>query len=130
MLVSVTYLRFRKVIDNLDLNDRIQFRKPIQNICAYLSGGFFFILSLTNGYAVFTKSNWSVSDFFANYITIGFVIALFIIGTVRYREWRFKSMDDVGRELIPRIDIADEEERNQIVVEPTTWYGKLGSMLI
>ena len=114
----------------MDLNDRIKFRKPFQRIFAYFSGCFFVILSLTNGYAVFTKGNWSVSDFFANYITIGFVVVLFIMGTAYYKEWKFRDMEEIRSELIPKIDMADEEESNEIVIEPTTWYGKLGNVLI
>lgn len=130
IFVSLTYIRFRKIIDHLHLNDRIRFRKPFQKICAYISGGFFVILSLTNGYAVFTRGNWSVSDFFANYITIGFVAVLFTIGTVYYREWKFKCVEEIRQELIPKIEMADEEEKNEIVIESTTWYGKLGNILI
>ncbi|GAV53500.1 hypothetical protein ZYGR_0AI07840 [Zygosaccharomyces rouxii] len=130
VFVSITYVRFRRVIDYLDLNDRIKFRKPFQRIFAYFSGCFFVILSLTNGYAVFTKGNWSVSDFFANYITIGFVVVLFIMGTAYYKEWKFRDMEEIRSELIPKIDMADEEESNEIVIEPTTWYGKLGNVLI
>lgn len=130
IIVSVTYLRYRKVMDVLNLNERVPFRKPFQKFCAYLSCGFFTVLSLTNGYSVFTKGNWNVSDFFANYITIGFVVVLFAGGTAYYREWRFKSIEEVAFELVPKMEIAEEEERNEIFKEPKTWLEKVWYVLV
>lgn len=117
-------------MDKLNLNERVIFRKPFQKISAYISGIFFTILTLTNGYVVFTKGNWSVSGFFTSYITVGYVLVLFIASTIYYREWKFKDIESIRSELVPKIDEADEEERNEVAVEPKTWYGKLGNKMI
>ncbi|SCW03861.1 LAFE_0H00650g1_1 [Lachancea fermentati] len=130
VFVSLTYLRFRNVIDILDLNDRVPFRRPFQRFFAYLSAGFFSILGLTNGYAVFIEGNWNVSDFFASYVTIGFVLVLFIGSTAYYREFRFRNPKDIEREILPKIDIADEEERNEIVPVPKNWIEKIWYFII
>lgn len=130
IIVSITYLRYRKVVDCLGLNERIPFRKRLQRFCAYLSTGFFFILSLTNGYSVFTKGNWNVSDFFANYVTIGFISVLFIGGTIYYKEWRFRDIEEVGSEIVPKLDLADEEEKNEVMEEPKNWLEKLWYIIV
>ncbi|EDK40402.1 hypothetical protein PGUG_04500 [Meyerozyma guilliermondii ATCC 6260] len=48
MFVGICYLRFRNIIDYLDLNDRIPYRVPLMRYGAYFTTGFFAILSLTN----------------------------------------------------------------------------------
>lgn len=125
VFVSVTYTRFRTVIDKLDLNDRIPFRRRFQKGFAYACIAFFVLLSLTNGYAVFIKGNWNTSDFFASYVTIGFVAVLFIGSTIYYKELRFRDVSEIGREIIPKIDIADEDERNDVPVAPKNWGEKI-----
>lgn len=124
ILVSFTYIRFRKVIDHLGLNDRITYRKKFQIPLAWMSGSFFTILSLTNGYAVFIKGNWNTSNFFASYVTVGFVIVLYFGSLIIHREWRFRDMEEIGREIIPKIDIADEEERNDPIIVSKNWREK------
>lgn len=118
VLVSVTYLKFRKVIDELNLNDRIPYRVRFQKLGAYASILFFSLLGLTNGYAVFIKGNWDVSSFFTSYVTIGFVLVLFAGSTIYYRELSFRTCGEIKRELLPKIDISDEEERNEVIPVP------------
>lgn len=130
IFVSVTYTRFRTVIDKLDLNDRVPFRVRFQKGFAYVSMAFFSLLSLTNGYAVFIKGNWNTSDFFAAYVTLGFIAVLYIGSTIYYREMKFRDIDEIGREIVPKIDIADEEERNEVVVLPKNMAEKIWQTII
>lgn len=130
IVVCITYVRFRNAIDALDLNDRVPFRFRFQKQFAYFAGSFFVLLSLTNGYAVFVSGNWSVSDFFASYITIGFVIVLYIGSTIYYKELKFKSFEDVRAELLPRIDIAEEDELTYVIPVPKNIIEKIWHTLI
>ncbi|CAH02578.1 uncharacterized protein KLLA0_B14685g [Kluyveromyces lactis] len=130
IFVSMTYIRFRKVINALDLNDRVPFRRPFQVPLAYLTCGFFFILSLTNGYAVFVKGNWNVSDFFASYVTIGFVIFLYLVGSFYYKQWTFRDFKEIEVEILPKIDIADEEERNDVIPVPRNFMEKVWYFIV
>ncbi|QLQ81237.1 hypothetical protein HG537_0E05930 [Torulaspora globosa] len=125
VLVSTVYLKFRKVIDQLDLNDRVPFRVRFQKIGAYCSIVFFTLLGLTNGYAVFIKGNWDTSTFFTCYITIGFVFLLFVGSTIYYKEVSFRNADEIAKDLIPKIDICDEEERNEVVPVPKNLLEKI-----
>ncbi|ODV85485.1 hypothetical protein CANARDRAFT_7597 [[Candida] arabinofermentans NRRL YB-2248] len=77
ILVSITYLRYRKAITYHGLDNRVTYRPPLQIIGAYASLFFFTLISITNGYAVFF--DWSTSDFFAAYITLP-IIALLYVG--------------------------------------------------
>lgn len=127
---SITYLRFRKVIDMLNLNDRIPFRRRFQKSFAYASGFFFSILSLTNGYAIFVKGNWDVSDFFASYVTLAFVVVLYIVGTIYYKEWRFRDVKDIESEILPKIEISEEEERGYDIPVPKNFLEKVWYFII
>lgn len=130
IFVAATYLRFRRVMDILNLNDRVPFRVPYQRAFAWATGIFFFILSLTNGYSVFISGNWNVSDFFAAYVTIGFMIVLFVIGTVYHREWKFRDPYEIETEILPKIAISDEEERNEVIPVPKNLWEKIVAFII
>ncbi|SCU82639.1 LAMI_0C00254g1_1 [Lachancea mirantina] len=125
VFVSVTYIRFKNIISYLGIQSRIPFSVRGSYICAFFVAGFFSLLSLTNGYYVFIKGNWNTSDFFACYVTIGFILALFVGSTIYYREWRFRDMDVVGKEIMPKIDQADQEEKEYIIYEPKNWVEKV-----
>lgn len=87
MFVSITYLNYRKIIEFHNLTDRVPYRPPFQLIGAYSSIVFFFTLSLTNGYAVFIKGNWSVADFFASYVTLLIIVVLYVGCLTWQKEW-------------------------------------------
>lgn len=75
ILLSFTYLRWRKAIAFNNLEDRVTFRTPFQPYGAYIVIGFIGILSLTNGYAVFFDFNGA--DFVAAYVTLPIFFALY-----------------------------------------------------
>ncbi|ODV96695.1 hypothetical protein PACTADRAFT_74318 [Pachysolen tannophilus NRRL Y-2460] len=85
---SIIYLRFRKAMIFHGTYDKNPFKANLQPYCAYLTLGFFSILALTNGYAVFIKGNWSTSDFFAAYVTVGFVFVLYFGHKLYTRNWK------------------------------------------
>lgn len=129
-LVCLVYLRFRNVCDYADLNDRVPFRKRFMRPMAYFTCGFFVILSLTNGYAVFIKGNWSVKNFFACYTTIGLVAVLYLGSSIYHKTWKYRPMDDIVEEIVPKIDLADEEERNEIPIVPKNLAEKIWYFII
>lgn len=85
IFVGLVYLRFRKALDYHNLNDRVTFRPPFQVPAAYFSVFFFFLVALTNGYAVFFDFN--ASDFVAAYITIPIVLILYIGRMIWYKNY-------------------------------------------
>ncbi|CAR23947.1 KLTH0F04048p [Lachancea thermotolerans CBS 6340] len=130
MLVCVVYLRFRKVIEHANLTDKMPFRKRFMKPLAYLSCGFFAILSLTNGYAVFVADNWNVSDFFACYTTLGLAAVLYIGAAIYYKTIKLRDLDEVAAEIIPKIAMADEEEKGEVPIVPKNWLEKVWYFLV
>lgn len=130
VLVSIAYIRFRNVIDVLKLNDRIPFRVPYQKPLAYLAMGFFSILTLTNGFAVFIKGNWDTSNFFAAYITLGFVLVLFVGSTIYYKEWRCRDIAEIEQDILPKIALAEAEEYEYDIPVPKNWLEKIWMVIV
>lgn len=87
-------------------------------------------MSLTNGYAIFVKGNWDVSDFFASYVTLAFVVVLYIVGTIYYKEWRFRDVKDIESEILPKIEISEEEERGYDIPVPKNFLEKVWYFII
>lgn len=118
MFVAITYIRFRKVIDYHNLNDRIPYRPPLQLIGAYSAAFFFGILTLTNGYAVFIKGNWSTNDFFASYVTCLIVVVIYVASVTWRKEWGKLSMHPSEVYMLDIMAEADaEEEQHKMVFE-------------
>lgn len=115
VIISITFIRFCKVIDYHKLNSRLPYNPPYQLIGAYASTVFFTLLTLTNGYAVFINGNWSVDDFFTSYVTLIIVAVLYIGSVIYYKEYKqfFFKPEDVRIEFL--IERADEEEENDII---------------
>ena len=123
MFVGICYLRFRNIIDYLDLNDRIPYRVPLMRYGAYFTTGFFAILSLTNGFYVFFPQNWSTSNFFAAYITLLFVAVLYAGSTIYYRQWRLIPPENI--EIMDLLERVEAEENEALVYEPNTILEKI-----
>lgn len=87
IIISITYLRYRKALKFHNLDGRVTFRPPLQIAGAYASIIFFTIISLTNGYAVFFDFNGS--DFVAAYITIPIILCLYFGHAIWTKNWRF-----------------------------------------
>ena len=123
MFIGICYLRFRKIIDYLDLNDRVPYRVPLMRYGAYFTTGFFAILSLTNGFYVFFPQNWSTSNFFAAYVTLLFVAVLFAGSTIYYRQWRLIPPENI--EIMDLLERVEEEENDAVLYEPKTILEKI-----
>lgn len=123
MFVGICYLRFRNIIDYLDLNDRIPYRVPLMRYGAYFTTGFFAILSLTNGFYVFFPQDWSTSNFFAAYITLLFVAVLYAGSTIYYRQWRLIPPENI--EIMDLLERVEAEENEALVYDPNTILEKI-----
>ncbi|CEP63446.1 proline permease PUT4 LALA0_S08e02652g [Lachancea lanzarotensis] len=130
VFVSVTYIRFRHIVKYMNIADRLPFTPRFQYQFAWAGGIFFTVLALTNGYAVFINGNWNTSDFFASYVTIGFVAVLYVGSTIYYREFRFRDMEEVKEDILPKIERAEEEERNYIYPVPKNMAEKIWTAVI
>ncbi|CAK7896042.1 probable lysine/arginine permease Can2p [[Candida] anglica] len=75
LCLCMAYIRWRKAIDYHGLSDRVTYRTILQPYGAYYVFGFIFVLTLTNGYAVFFDFN--AADFVAAYITFPIFAALY-----------------------------------------------------
>ncbi|GAB7350342.1 hypothetical protein MBLNU459_g0973t1 [Dothideomycetes sp. NU459] len=77
--VLIAYIQFRKALiaQGVDRNSMV-FRSPWQPYTAYASLAYFVIIILFNGFAVFTRGNWVVSDFITAYIGIPIYFALYL----------------------------------------------------
>lgn len=123
MFVGICYVRFRNIIDYFGLNNRIPYRVPLMKYGAFFTIGFFAILSLTNGFYVFFPQNWSISNFFAAYITLLFVGVLYAGSTIYYRQWRLIPPENV--EIMDLLERVEEEENETTVYEPNTILEKI-----
>lgn len=124
--VSITYIRFRKAVTVQDLDDRIPYRPPFQRVGAYAGAVFYSILVFTNGYSVFIKGNWSVSDFFSAYVTV-IIDAVLLVGALTYnKEWTkiFRPPSEV--KLLEIIEVAEAEEREHQIMWEEKWASKSG----
>ncbi|KAK5009503.1 hypothetical protein LTR28_000705, partial [Elasticomyces elasticus] len=77
--VCIAYLRFHKALiaQGVDRNTLV-FRSRWQPYTAWFALIYFTMIILFNGFAVFTKGNWSVNDFITAYIGIPIYFALFL----------------------------------------------------
>ncbi|KAI9826420.1 MAG: hypothetical protein M1819_007383 [Sarea resinae] len=78
MSICIAYLRFRSALkaQGVDRNSLV-FKSPLQPFTAWFALSFFAIITLFNGFAVFTKGNWNVSDFLVAYIGIPIYFLLY-----------------------------------------------------
>ncbi|KAJ4372468.1 hypothetical protein N0V83_004242 [Neocucurbitaria cava] len=85
IVVMITYLRFRKAMVFNNMLDALPYRTPLQPYFTYFVLFIVSLLTLTNGFQVFTKSRWSVSDFLAAYITLPIFLVLYLAHKIWYR---------------------------------------------
>lgn len=77
IVVMITYLRFRKALVYNNMLNELPYRTRFQPYATYFVLAVVTLLTLTNGFQVFTSSRWKVSDFLAAYITIPIFLALY-----------------------------------------------------
>ncbi|KAK5126908.1 hypothetical protein LTR85_008266 [Meristemomyces frigidus] len=78
IVVTITYLRFRKAMTVKGIYDSLPLRTPLQPYATWFVLGLLILLTLTNGFQVFFPANWNVADFVAAYVTIPIFLALYL----------------------------------------------------
>ncbi|KAK6193932.1 hypothetical protein LQW54_011966 [Pestalotiopsis sp. IQ-011] len=91
----VTYLRFRAAMKHRGLLDTLPFRTRFQPYGTYYALFVISLLTITNGFAVFFPSNWSVSDFLAAYITLPIFLVLYIGHKIWFRTRFYIKKEDI-----------------------------------
>lgn len=115
VIVSITYLRFRKALKYHNMDDRVTYRPPVQIFGAYACVFFFSLVALTNGYAVFFDFNGS--DFVAAYITIPIVLFLYIVHAIWTKNWKWMAPPE-EIDVITGLEEIEEETRNYVPAVP------------
>ncbi|KAH7629654.1 amino acid permease/ SLC12A domain-containing protein [Sordaria sp. MPI-SDFR-AT-0083] len=76
--ICIAYLRFYKALKAQGINrDTLVFKSRFQPYTAWFALIYFAIIIVFNGFAVFIKGNWDVSDFIASYIGIPIFFLLY-----------------------------------------------------
>ncbi|OWB57035.1 hypothetical protein B5S28_g2958 [[Candida] boidinii] len=127
VIISFTYIRFRKAIDYHGMNDRIPYRPPLQVIGAWSSMIFFVIISLVNGYAVFF--NWNTADFFAAYITIPIFFVL-LFGHMLWKRKFLFCLPSEQIDVITGLDDAEKEEAEHEAPVPRNFIEKIWLFIV
>ncbi|KAM7188440.1 Amino acid permease/ SLC12A domain containing protein [Naviculisporaceae sp. PSN 640] len=113
IVVMITYLRFRKAMVWKGLLDTLPFRTPLQPYLTWFILGVVTLLTLTNGFPIFTAKRWNVSDFLAAYITLPAFALLYLGHKVVYRGPWVKPVGDIdvitGKQEMDDLTAADED---------------------
>ncbi|ROW09870.1 hypothetical protein VPNG_06300 [Cytospora leucostoma] len=78
IICCITYLRFRKAMIYQGLLHTLPYKTRLQPYATYFVMFVLVVLTLTNGFAVFFPSKWSVGDFLAAYITLPIFMVLYV----------------------------------------------------
>jgi len=78
VVVMITYLRFRKAMEFNNMLDALPYRTPLQPYATWFVLVIIIILTLTNGFAIFTHGSWDVKSFIAAYITLPIFLVLYL----------------------------------------------------
>ncbi|KAL6712037.1 hypothetical protein ACN47E_003080 [Coniothyrium glycines] len=85
IVVMLTYLRFRSALVYNNMLGVLPYRTRFQPYATYLILAVISLLTLTNGFQVFTAARWSVADFLAAYITLPIFLVLYLGHKIFYR---------------------------------------------
>lgn len=121
LFVCVTYIRYRKAITAQGLDDRVPYRAKAQYVGAYAAGIFLFIVTITNGYAVFINGAWSTSDFFSAYITIIIDAVLYVGALIWTKEYKQPFIKPEDVDVTHAINMADAEQLEHKAVWDEEW---------
>lgn len=113
IVVMITYLRFRSAMKFRGLLETLPFRTIGQPYLTWFMLGLVSLLTLTNGFQVFTKGRWSYKDFLAAYITIPAFLLLYVGHKIWFRTPLMKPLEEVdvltGKKEMDELCEADEE---------------------
>lgn len=85
IVVMTTYIRFRKAMIYNNMLDQLPSRTKFQPYFVWVILFVISLLTITNGFGVFTNANWNVSDFIAAYITIPIFLVLYFGHKIWFR---------------------------------------------
>lgn len=128
--IFLSYLRFHKGLayKGIDRNT-LHYKAPFQPYLSYFGITMISIIIIFNGFKVFLSGSWSISKFFAAYVSLPIFVIFFVVwksvkGTklVKIEEMDFET----GRRELDEMD-AYERSKN---VEPTTAFGKFWAWLM
>ncbi|KAH8820236.1 amino acid permease [Xylogone sp. PMI_703] len=115
--ICFAYTRFHKALNHhgVSRND-LDFRAPGTTYTAWFGVCFFCMVILFNGFAVFTRGNWSVQGFITAYIGIP-IFASFYLGWKLFKKTKMHSIGNIdifgGREeILNSIPHTDPESRS------------------
>ncbi|KAK9315151.1 amino acid permease/ SLC12A domain-containing protein [Lipomyces starkeyi] len=125
--ICVTFIRFKAGCEShgISRKDSKYFYNRFQPFPAYWAIFWCFVVVLFNGYQVFIKGMWDISDFFIAYINIPIVFILFV------GHWMFS-----GRKPFPKgseLDMYSNIPGPEVDVDlhpPTTKFGKFFRWLL
>ncbi|KAJ4990198.1 proline-specific permease [Stagonosporopsis vannaccii] len=95
IVVMITYIRFRKAMIYNNMLDQLPYRTKFQPYFVWIILPVVTLLTITNGFGVFTNANWNVSDFLAAYITIPIFLALYFGHKIWYRTAFFIKVQNI-----------------------------------
>lgn len=126
ILLSFTYIRWKKALKVQNLEDRVTFKTPLQPYGAYFVIFFIGILSLTNGYAVFF--HFKAADFIAAYITIPVFLALYASHRIYSMYWLgvknwVTPLAEV--DLTTGLDLIEQEDLDSPLPVAENWWQKV-----
>lgn len=123
IVVLLTYLRFRKAMIFNNLLESLPYRTPFQPYGAYFALVIITLLTLTNGFAIFTKGNWDVKNFIAAYITIPIFLALYLGHKIYHRTPLYIKVQNI--DAITGKKEMDELEAMDVPPVPKNWVEKV-----
>lgn len=123
--VGFTYLRWRKGIAFHGLQDRVPLKTVLQPYGAYFVIVFIFLVTLTNGYAVFFDFN--AADFIAAYITFPVVLVLYVGHRLYsiYYLGRTRWLTPVEEFDFSKLEMVEYQHTQYEERIPKNWYEKI-----
>jgi amino acid transporter len=95
IVVLVTYLRFRAAMKYNGMLEALPFRTIAQPYAAWFTLVVVSLLTITNGFQVFSPSRWNYQDFLAAYITIPAFLLLYFGHKLVYRTPFAKKLHEI-----------------------------------
>ena len=123
IFVGIIYLRYRKALKYHGLDKSVPYRPPLQIFGACFTIFFFILITFTNGYNIFFPKEWAVSGFFVSYVSVGFVIVLFVGGAIYFGTVRFNNPEDMPIKY--QLDIVEAQTRQITERQPKNFWEKI-----
>ncbi|ORX40940.1 amino acid transporter [Kockovaella imperatae] len=125
--ILVSYLRFYYGLRKQGYSrEAFPYRAPLQPWLSWYGVVFFALILIFNGFTVFLKGNWSVSNFFAAYVTL-MIFAVCYFGWKVVKRTKIVPLEDIdfttGRREIDEMEERDAEQ----FAQQEKWWQKLGA---